>query len=201
MNTLYKTISALGLIAAASTVSAVPIVGDISFSSSDSGSVTVLDGDGNILNGPDFTGAAFIDFSEPPPVNAEVNLASGDYASTVGSKALFWDFSIDPLAAGSLLWSFNANGIQYSFEMNDISFSSFTGGIVSLSGNGVAYATDVITGANIFDPTSGFWAFSTQGLGSELSFSAFSVPEPGIAMLLAGGLIGLGIATRARKSA
>ena len=127
-----------------------------------------------------------------------VNNPSGDFASFAdfGDLATYNDFNYDPLSISPSgpLWSvggltFSLSQITYISELTDPQGNQF----LNLAGNGVF-------SANGFDPTSGAWTFSADTVGgSEFTFSSTNVPEPGIALLLGVGLIGVGASRKFRK--
>lgn len=130
-----------------------------------------------------------------------VNNPSGDFASFAdfGDLATYNDFNYDPLSISPAgpLWSvggvggltFSLSQITYISELTDPQGNQY----LNLAGNGVFSADG-------FDPTSGAWTFSADTVGgSEFTFSSTNVPEPGIALLLGVGLIGVGASRKFRK--
>lgn len=198
MNKFGQILTGIGLLSLAGAASAVPIVGDIAFGTAPGAYWTPADS--ALVTGTATTanadGVVFTDGSAPGTTDdGIVSSAFGDYSGTVGDLVDFNDFVFDPLVGGTQLWTFTDSGITYSFAMTTSTLVAQTNNTISLEGSG--YAT--ITGK---EQTGGTWSLTLNNNGSAFSFSSSaSVPEPGIALLLGAGLIGLGVSRKLRKTA
>lgn len=182
MKLFNKILLAISLFALTSVASAVTITGSIEFS----GGYTTDTGDKNT--------ATVFTFLNPIDVDA----ASGSFTPLSGGTVTYnaLDLNAIPL---SPLWSATVAGVNYSFDLNQITLDTIVSDFRLIEGTGTfTVGTDTQYGS---------WSFSTQGSGTGtgtsaiFSFSASQVPEPGIALLLGVGLIGFGISRKLRKAA
>ena len=166
-----KTIFMLGAMTLAGTAAAVPITGSIGFT-----------GAYAIETGNNLGDATELSFS-----GVEVNgTATGDFSGLLGDPANFSNLVISDPFASQLLW--NVGG--FSFTANTLNIITQSSVALVVSGVGT------ISHAN-FDDTSGTWVYSVN---TGLTFSAGTVPAPGIALLLGVGLVGISLARKMRKA-
>jgi len=198
MNVFFKAIFAMGLLAVAGSVSAVPITGSIAFGLAPGASWTPTDN--TLTIGPttaDADGVIFKPATVGPYSGSDglVSSAFGDYSSALGHGVDFSDFAFDPLTAGTTLWSFTDSGSTYSFTMSTLTIVSQTEHSISLEGLGIASITGL-------DDTSGHWTLTLNSDDKAFSFSssAATVPEPGAVLLLGTGLLGLSLSRKRRKA-
>lgn len=132
---------------------------------------------------------------------------TGSFSSiSAGDTAIYNDFTYDPFAAVSPLWSIG----DFSFSLNQI---TYIGEYTDLSGNQyLALAGEGIFSGTGFDDTAGTWTFSANDVFGQFAFSsvntgdtvfttASTIPEPGTALLLGVGLVGFGISRKLLKTA
>ena len=125
----------------------------------------------------------------------DVTAATGTFTPLSGGTVNYNVLDLGSIPA-TPLWSATVAAVNYSFDLNTITADEW-----------VLSTFRVIKGTGVFtvgtDTHSGTWDFSTQGGGSGgiFSFSASQVPEPGIALLLGVGLIGIGVSRKLRKTA
>lgn len=171
------TLLAISMACGSISASAVPINGAIGFG-----------GLFNPTGGTDLSDATGLEFGF-----AFVSAASGDFVPTVGETATFSPFDFNPSSTPvTPLWS--VLGGAYTFDLNDVFVTAQTSTALNLSGSGVLMAVG-------FDDTPGVWTFSGDALGGTFfTFSSISgstaVAEPGTALLLGLGLIGMGMIRR-----
>ena len=180
----------LCLWAAPLTASAVPIVGEITFS----GDFVPIDGNGMPTGLADATGLDFKDDDFVVNESTEDFLAAGIVAGAIG---FIQDFQFDPLnpAPVSPLWTIG--GFQFSLEIVDVVFQMPGLNYLILEGLGT------LSGAG-FSDTSGTWSLTANGAGILYNFAAGSVaevyvPEPGTLGLFAIGLFALAFMRRRQK--
>lgn len=182
MKKLNKILLAISLFALSGIASAAIITGSIQFD----GGYTTDTGDKNT--------ATVFTFLNPIDVTA----ASGSFAALSGGTVTYGVLDINAIPV-SPLWSATVASVDYSFDLNNIVddvISVFSGGATTRT----IFGTGTFTiGA---DTQYGDWLFTTQGGGSNgtFSFSASQVPEPGIALLLGVGLIGFSVARKLRRA-
>ena len=180
---------ALALVLGASPgVEAAPITGGVSFG----GAFLPTGGTGLA----DATGVDII--SDIAVVSCAISsTCQGTYAPVTGLVgATYKDFSFDPLAAPSPLWTFTHLGVTYSFELLTVSVVDQSSSVLGLVGTGILKATG-------FDDTPGKWSFSGDTSGAVFAFSstASAVPEPASTLLLGLSLLGGSYAMRRRARA
>ena len=188
MKKLTKILLAGSLFAISCTASAVQITGTIDMSNFGFG--TGVTDDGTSLT---FSPTA-------PAANFEINNATGDFASFITSveTGVIQNIQYNPFVAPvpNFFAFTNTNsggGTTVAFNATSATFTN-NGGFLDLT----VLGTLNVTG---FDATAGVWRFSNQVGNVVSSWSATTVPEPTIALLLGVGLIGIGATRRLRKSA
>ncbi|MBA3543608.1 MAG: hypothetical protein H0T83_04105 [Chthoniobacterales bacterium] len=163
-------VSFFGCLILASSVTAAPISGHISFG----GSVQF---DTNNVNTADAVTNWF---------NTHVESADGDFSSLSANTPVAFTapWTFDPSTTTASLWS--VGGFTFDLFTSTIVFQG--SGFLNITGSGLVSSTN-----SAFDPTPGSWAFSAQSpsAGGRFSFSAADeVPEPGtVTTLLVGGVI------------
>ena len=184
------------------TAQAVPIIGDITFGSV--GSVSLTGGTGTFSNA---TGLQFTAAPAGPYVgyDASVGFApavTGHFVSAQGQGADFADFTFAPLPGGGVnpIWTV-AIPDGFSFHLTSVNVAR-TSTSITLSGLGIVYSTNPNLQQN-----SGDYNFTVQGDTAASAFFSFSadanspsrVPDGGSVLILLGsafvGLLGI-----ARKS-
>lgn len=187
MKTLLKTFTkyAGGLVAAcliSSVAYAGPILGTLIYV----GDFAAEDGSGNVVA---LGSADFLNFST---VLAPGAVGTGDLSVLSGTSSIdLADFSIDPFASPTLVWS-EAGAGDISFSLTSLVIETQTDSVLHLTGFGEISATG-------FTTSTAEWALTTQStaFGTIVTFSAgTSVPEPGMLTLLGFTLVGLGLARR-----
>jgi len=175
------------LLLVALNVTALPITGTMEMG----GSFYALDSDGNQTNAADATSIDFSFFGFDMFV---VNTASGDFSGLAGQYGDIQDIQFEPfLAPVADFWSID----MFSFELTDIArgFTNDPENILVLNGTGTVSAS--VAG---LDDTAATWSFSGDTTGTGVfSWSATSVPEPGLLFLLSIGLIGIGVRKKLYK--
>lgn len=184
--------SAVVLLVLSQAAVAVPILPSLSGNVEITGtSVEYADGDGN------FAGISWYDVTDGTLAGTSgvgtVVIATGDFASlrtfTPATTAILNNFTVANLPA-TPLWLATDGVNTFSFDLTTVVVDVFNvGGAVHLLGTGVLKATG-------FADTAGTWDYSSQ---TGLSFSSITVPEPGIAALIAIGLLGFGFSRRQKK--
>lgn len=184
MRGLLRILCACVLSISCHSVLAGPITGEISYV----GGVVAEDGSGNTAT---LGEATFLDFFDLGYVVSGL----GDFSPLSGTMVNLHDFSINPFNSPSTVWT----GGSFEFSLTSITIPIQTDSPFSqlfLSGNGLFTGTG-------YDDTSGFWTLSAQTAsgGTIVAFSATSVvapsvPEPGALILIAMGLLGLGLIRR-----
>ncbi len=178
MNKFNKLLIAVGLFALATSALAVPISGSIGF-----GGEYTHNGTSNLSDATTIT-----------PTTALVFGATGDFgAITSGTAASHSPFTFDPITTPVLgLWSVGG----FTFDLTSMILLNQSAITVGLKGAGVMKSAG-------FEDTDFTWVFTANQAGTTLTFSSgnANVPAPGIALLMAFGLAGIGVASKARKSA
>ncbi len=187
MKTALKTFAAIGLLAVAGSSFAVPITGSIGFS----GAYIPLDMAGGsqvalgVANHIDIVG-------NTANVTGTVTGSFATAGITAGDVATYSDFDFDPTGPVAGIWSIGSFTFDLNTMVNDFQNNSLLG----LSGTGKISSTDAG-----LDDAFGRWTFTANAAGSNFTFSSSTAPEPGIALLLGAGLVGLGFARRFRNKA
>jgi hypothetical protein len=131
---------------------------------------------------------------------------SGIYAST-GSGLTLYDFLYTDIPQQTI-WEIDHGGLLYSFTLQSINVVS--GDVLSspgcqgdfgclvLAGTGYFSITDSNGNSVGYTDTAGTWTYSQSG--ASFSSQSASVSEPGTIALLGLGLLGIGVASRVRKS-
>ena len=151
--------------------SAIPIVGEISFS----GSYTI--NNPNLSIATAFTSFTGVTVSAGP---------TGDYSGLAGAAVTQTPFTFDPFPAGGVvpLWTIpSQGGTSFDLLALNISFESPTA--LLLTGTGIAHKAGK-------DNTPGTWILSANTLGTTFSFSSTnsSVPDGGTTVAFLGmGLV------------
>jgi len=176
-NPYLRLVLGLSLLALSGLASAQKITGTLIFS----GSLTT---DTN-----DVVTATVFTFNNPVTVDA----ANGDFTGI--NSVTYQD--LDTNGPAGLLWS----STRFTFELTSLVQDTVTGTapnrIRGIGGIGTLKDTD-----NILENTEGTWTFSTQenSVNGKFSFSASTVPEPLTVSLLGLGLVGVGLARRAKSA-
>ncbi len=181
MNKFNKLLIAVGLFALATSAIAVPISGSIGFSG-----LFTHNGAGNDL--------ALATTITPNSV-ATLGIGSGDFSGIGnGVATVYMPFTFLPAAVLPVNGIWSVGG--FTFDLTTMILLGQSSTQVNLTGAGVMKSAG-------FDDTDFTWEFTANQSTATLNFSSSSanVPAPGIAMLMAIGLAGVGVASKARKSA
>lgn len=182
---ISKLILAAAFLGMAGIAGAMPITGSIGFTGDYTrvGGTSLADATGINITGDDATITGVVD---------------GSFAAagiTAGQTAVYNDFTIGSVPIAGL-WSIGG----FSFDLTNMTIDFRAPTLLALSGSGMLKST-----SPSLDDTSGMWNFTANTAGTNFTFSSSSaadaVPEPNITMLLAVGLIGLGLARKLGKSA
>ncbi len=171
-----KTIVAAALLAASMSASAGFISGAITMSGdfAPTGGTGLADATGIDFLGDDFqVDAATETFSD-----AGIN--SGDIGT-------YFDFSFDPLMAGTTVWSIGG----FSFALDTISVAFQNSHFIVLEGRGYMSGTG-------YEDTTGYWNLTGNGAGGLFNYSSGINPvsEPATLALIGLGFLGLAVARR-----
>jgi hypothetical protein len=182
--------AAVSLVLATGAASAAPIQGDVTFSGAWEGRAA------DTTSTVAIEAAVHIAFLNP----VTVSQAIGDFEGAAGAAATYTSFTFDPFIGPiAPLWTFEAGGITFSFNLKDITLGMQTESQLTLTGTGTVKAAG-------FDNTAFNWTFSGDSTTAFLSFSssafsAYSVPEPSAIGLLGLGLLAMGAVGVRRRSA
>jgi len=180
MNKFQKYLIAFALTAFAGVASAVPIKGDIGFT----GAFT-LDSGGN-----DFTAATTVQITSAKVAGS----VTGDFALAGivdGMAAAYSNFTYNPTTTPvANIWSVGG----FTFDLKTMNVVTNVKSSLSLDGYGIIKSAG-------FTDTGGYWTFTANSAGSNMTWSSSTAPEPAITLLLATGLIGFGVARKMRKAA
>lgn len=153
-------------------------------------------------------------FADPISYTFQVTATDGPLAGTVANGTFSFDDSVIPPGGGTVNQTalltdldFAWNGIAYTEATANTGYLAFDalGGL-----NGFCFGTNVVAGVcTVFAGveewfvSSGFFAYSVPDANSvyfgTVSFRQLTVPEPGTALLILAGLVGL-VAQRTRVS-
>jgi hypothetical protein len=177
-----KLLLVAGIITLAGNAVAIPITGSIGFS----GDYTVAGGNLATATSIDITG-------DDATVTGTVDGTFAAEGVSAGDTATYNDFTFSPFAPVNDLWSIGG----FSFDLNTLSIDFQSSSFLALSGSGlISYAG--------YADTAGLWTFTATTSGSNFTFASSSasdsVPEPGIALLLGIGLVGLGLSRTVHKT-
>lgn len=128
-----------------------------------------------------------------------VTEGDGSFAPLTGASVTFSNLvvpapgTLSPFSAIAPLWTATVSSVLYKFDLEALTTNKVDSGFRLINGTGT-----ITVGT---ETTFGSWKFSTQegGVNGRFSFSASTIPAPGVALLLGAGLIGVGVARRARK--
>lgn len=139
----------------------------------------------------EWTGSAFVGGTSGGTFT--VAAVSGDFAGYVVPSPFILgsinDFSFAaPFAPVTPLWEIGG----FSFDLLDVTVQVQSTTTLILTGTGEIYG-------NGFDRTAGNWLLTGNSYGSTFSWSATTVPEPLSLLLMAIGVLGLGLYSRRRN--
>lgn len=133
-------------------------------------------------------------------VSGVVIAHSGDFtAATIGSGVSQSPINYVTETTGDPLWATLVGGFSFTldkFTTNEIEVTA--PGIETLTLGGTGYLKKAG-----FDDTFGSWSFSADSDGVTFTWNSLNgviAPEPGIALLLGGGLIGFGVTRKLRRA-
>jgi len=186
MKKFNQILLAVGLLSLVGSASATQIQGSIGFV----GSYEINDSLNNVVS-------SFLVGDRVNILSANVSgVVSGDFAAegiTSGDAATYSDFIYDPVGPVAGIWNVGS----FTFDLNNMVQDYKSSSILVLSGTGWINST-----TPGLDQTFGIWNFSANTAGVNFTWSSSSAaPEPGIALLLGVGLIGLGVSRKLRKTA
>lgn len=179
MKTITSTIFAF-LFTLATSASAVPISGSIGFT----GSYT-HNGNG----GTDLSSATLIKINNN---KAAVTGNIGGAFATAGitNRDVATYNNIDLTSSGPILGLWSVGG--FTFDLNQFTVNYQSPYVLALTGIGTIRH-------NNYDNTVARWVFTANQVGSNMTFSTSTAPEPGIALLLGVGLAGIAVSRRRRS--
>ena len=177
MKTLTSTVFAF-LFTLVTSASAVPISGSIGFT----GSYTHN-------GGSDLSNATLISINNnKAAVTGSVGGAFATAGITNRDVATYRDINLT--GPGMILGLWSVGG--FTFDLNQFNVDYQSPYVLALSGIGT------ISHSN-YDDTVARWVFTANQVGSNMTFSTSTAPEPGIALLLGVGLAGIAVSRRRRS--
>lgn len=199
MNIYLKGLSALSLLVLTSTASAALITGSLGMTG-EGHAVTQVENDDGYETVGNFNDATGLLFSSKEVRSGATGAFEGiDDEQEVGFQDLFFfEPTLDPTP--TLVWTVTNNGVQFSFNLDQVTRdeSASTGSRLILDGSGYVTAD-----SEIYEPTRFNWEFSANSVSGQFDFNFSSVsnkvPEPSVLALIGVGLLGLGVAGIRRK--
>ena len=201
MDKMIRALIGLCLIAVSGAVAAMPITGTINI-----GGGSQVYNNGTTSTGINFNCATTCGGSVnmfPPP--------TGDFStlgglSTWGAGGLTLNSFYYSEIPSKVIWEVNSGGLLYSFTLTSMQIVSGNVkncgtqdfGCLVLSGTGYFSITDTNGNSVGYTNTAGTWVYSQSG--ASFSSQSAAVPEPDTIALLGLGLLGIGVASRFRKS-
>jgi len=199
MDRIKHLILATCLLAIAGVAQAAQITGSIAIG----GSTEVYD-NGSVSTGLDWNCASCgADVNNFPAPTGDFSTLGG--LGTVSGELQLYSFYYSSIPQ-QVIWEITYNGLIYSFTLTSVQVA---GGdttadnfrTLALTGTGYFTITDLSHNYAGYDQTYGDWTFSNSAISFSSATIATPVSEPGTIALLGLGLLGIGVASRIRKSA